>query len=125
MDLSLLITAVQTVVTSFDFSNLGAIGYAQLLTFLIFGLIGIIVHFAYDVKKGLLEGGFVNLLKYLFLENIAASLKMFTALVTAGATWFAINPIPAPWPTLIFAALTAGYTVDSMFNRPALDSLNK
>jgi len=125
MDISVLITAVQTVVTSFDFSNLGAIGYAQVLIFLLFGLIGIIVHFIYEVKKGILESGFVSLLKYLFLENITASLKMFTGLVTAGATWFAINPIPAPWPTLIFAALTAGYTVDSMFNRTTVDSLNK
>jgi len=103
--------------SAFDWANIGAAGVGQIIAFLVIAFVGVIAHFLVDVKKGLVDGGVSGLFKYLFVENIAASLKTLTGLFSSAVAWFAINPIPAPWPSLIMAAFLAGYTMDSILNR--------
>jgi len=105
--------------SAFDWTNIGAAGIGQIAAFLLIAFVGVVIHFLVDVKKGLVTGGVGGLFKYLFVENVNASLKTLTALFSSAIAWFAINPIPAPWPSLIMASFLAGYTMDSILNRTA------
>lgn len=100
--------------SAFDWTNLGKLGIAQVATWFGLASLGVVVHYFVDIKKGIIEKGLVN---YLFKEYLAATVQTIGAIILAGAAWFALNPIPAPWATLIPAALTFGYTFDSMLNK--------
>lgn len=117
MDLSIIVALLDLfnqVGSAFDWSNLGKVGIAQVATWIALAAVGVVFHYYADIRKGIIEKG---LIRYLFVDYLSATLQTIGAIIAAGAAWFALNPIPAPWGTLIPAALVFGYTFDSLLNK--------
>lgn len=115
--LTLLFTLFGQVSDAFKTANLVGADLWQVTAFFALSLVGVVIHFLADVRKQLVAGGVKGLLAYLFIDHLSASLTTAAGLIMSAIAWFAINPPPAPWPTLIFAAVTAGYTFDSLLNK--------
>ena len=101
---------------------LGGIDIAQYLAFVLFAVIGVVVHIIVDVYKGIIvpkpgDNLMNRVITYLFKTRLMATINMVIAVAVLGTTYFAVTPTPIGWTTLIIAALTAGYTSDSLFNR--------
>ena len=113
-DLFALIDAVKVVVGSFSWDNLTGTSLTQVIVWIALSVIGMVVHFYIDIKKGVISG---TLIDYLFKTHLSATIQTVVGLFVAASAWFAVNPPPTNWGALVIAAIISGYTADSVLNK--------
>ncbi len=101
---------------------LGKVSLPQYAVYVLFSVVGVVVHIVLDIYKGIIvtlpgDSFMARVKTYLFKTRVAATMNMVLSVLVLGATYFSVTPQPIAWTTLIIAALTAGYTSDSLFNR--------
>lgn len=122
MDISSLLTLFMEIASSFSLLNLTSVGMLQVALWIILAFVGVVVHLMVDINKGVISASngdslWNRLWVYLLKDHPLASIRMVLSVAGLAVAYFSAMPPPVSWGVLVIAALTAGYTSDSLFNR--------